>query len=107
MVAENIAVDQKRTKVVEVNDALNDHLQRHRDKLDPAIDRHEKALFGEDGCGGLANSYTVTKNKLEGIEKNQDDLKASFQKLIDVMIKIGVGIILALVSAGIGFMVTG
>ena len=96
MVADNPA---KKITAGRVNEALNDHIQEHRDKINPMIERHEIALFGPDGCGGLANSYTVTKTELEAI-------KAELNKLGGTINKVGVSIIIALAGAVITFLVS-
>lgn len=40
---------------------LQSHLQRHSDKLDPKLHRHDIILFGEDGDSGIVADVKEVK----------------------------------------------
>ena len=52
---------------------LASHLQTHRERLDPMLEDHQKALFGPNGDDGLTFSAREIKTALMDIQMKLDE----------------------------------
>jgi len=59
----------ERIYVKDVLGKLDNHLQRHSDKLDPMLERHDIILFGKDGDNGITS-------EVKEMSKLKDDIKS-------------------------------
>lgn len=93
-----MAVDSKVT-VAQVNETLQDHLQRHEDHYDPELKRMHDAIYGEDGRDGIQHSLTVVETKLTTLETQILSMNATIKN-------VGIGLFLSIVAAILTFLLT-
>ena len=60
---------EKRIYVKDVLGKLDNHLQRHSDKYDSMLERHDIILFGKDGDNGITS-------EVKEMSKLKDDIKS-------------------------------
>ena len=77
----------ERILVKDVLGKLDNHLQRHDDKCDPMLGRHDIILFGKDGDDGITSEV----RDMSKLKKDIHDLK--WILLGAVVIQVALGII--------------
>ena len=80
-----------------VNEVLVDHLTRHKDVIDPILDRHDKLLYGEKHDNGMVKQMTVFGTCFDDVNKRLGKIEAGVDKVIWIVLLGVIGAILALV----------
>lgn len=73
---------------------LQNHLQRHEDKLDPKGHNHHVILFGEKGDGGLCATAKDHERRIMDIEKVKDEIgQVKWAVVIAILVQISLTIL--------------
>ena len=92
----------KRIKKIEdtIGD-FTDHTTRHREVIDPKLDRLDKIMFGELGDNGIAvrikDIDNTLTNKFIGIDNRMEKIESGINKVLWVVILAVLGAVLKLV----------
>ena len=79
-----------RVYVKDVLGRLQNHLQKHDDKYDIALDRHELVLYGEKGDNGLCARAKDHERRIMDIEKVRDEIRqVKWAVVIEVLVLMG------------------
>lgn len=80
----------ERVYVKDVLGKLQNHLQRHEDKLDPKGHNHHTILFGENLDGGLCATAKDHERRIMDIEKVKDEIgQVKWAVIVAILVQVG------------------
>ena len=78
-----------------VQQALQEHLQRHELKLDGKLHDVYHAVFGEQGKGGICDEFERVKGNMERIDERLEKIEGGINK---VLWTVGLAVIAAILK---------
>jgi len=78
-----------------VQQALQEHLQRHELKLDGKLHDVYHAVFGEQGKGGICEEFERVKGNMERIDERLEKIEGGINK---VLWTVGLAVIAAILK---------
>ena len=85
----------ERITAPKVQQALQEHLQRHELKLDGKLHDVYHAVFGEQGKGGICEEFERVKGNMERIDERLEKIEGGINK---VLWTVGLAIIAAILK---------
>ena len=85
----------EKIRAPKVQQALQEHLQRHELKLDGKLHDVYHAVFGEQGKGGICEEFERVKGNMERIDERLEKIEGGINK---VLWTVGLAVIAAILK---------